>query len=253
MAISPAAQLRLLLLAGGSGLLLFALWLLLSALCVLLGAFEVSGEAALRYARPLPLLHRPVPLPCARSRRVWRAFVRGFSELSFCLCFSLSQILLLYAENDGAIRISVPLVALCSFAFFLHATARARKRACALLAYFLAVLWAYLCVLLALPPRLLWRLVRLLLRPVGVLQQLLLRLYTRTLCARQLRLAAHGLETEKKIEKERVKHGKRLFFALGDSRSDHRDLSGRHGHHRQSLDGMESAPKGKGSVGAANG
>lgn len=253
MAISPVAQLRLLLLAGASGLLLFMLWLLLSALCVLLGAFEVSAEAALRYARPLPLLHRPVPLPRGTSRRVWRGFVCGFTELLFCLCFSLSQILLLYAENDGGIRISVPLVALGSFAFFMHVTARARRCASALLAYLLAALWVYLCVLLALPPRLLWRLVRLLLRPVGALYLALLYKHSRALCARQLRLAAHGFEKEKKIEKERVRHGKRLFYALGDPRSDHRDLPGRHGHYRQSLDGMESAPKGKGSAGAANG
>ena len=67
MAVYPERQLVLWLLAFGLGAAQGLLYELTVVLSILLGAFEPPERALARYARPLPLVWRPVPLFSAMS------------------------------------------------------------------------------------------------------------------------------------------------------------------------------------------
>ena len=113
MEIYPALQLALLLGAFAWGICLGGIWELVHISRILLGVYQPPAYMEACYARPLPWLHRPVPfLRQGIGRRAWRNTVVAVGDCLFCLLFAAVVVLLLYRYNDGAFRLSVPLLAL---------------------------------------------------------------------------------------------------------------------------------------------
>lgn len=171
--------------------------MLLQALRTLVGAYAPPEYMRARYARPLPLLRVPVRFEQGKTRRIWRVLVVFVFDLFFCLFFCVSLILLLYRYNDGAWRLSVPLLSFAGLWAFCLVSRRFFARANDYLAYFLAVVVLYTKAVLCLPLRVLWRLCRrLLLRPILALWrgtcEKRRRARTQALCRAELALAARG-------------------------------------------------------------
>lgn len=256
MEIYPARQLQMLLCAllcgGGVGVF----YELLVAVRILLGVYEVPAFMQARYARPLPLLHRPLPLPNGKGRRVLRGIVIALQDLLLCLLLSVGVILILYAYNDGAMRLAVPVLALIGLTLWRLLPAVLIAPVTAYLAYLLAAFFAYLRAILHLPIHLAHRLATRVLLPFFCrtwrrLHRCWLARRSAALCSAQLAAATHGFSEEQK--KGSVTYGKRKKKKRRGAAMDHHGACDpgvlrRAGHHRREIDGMESAPKGKGSA-----
>ncbi len=198
MEIDPRLQLLMLLGAFLSGVALCGFFQLLQAVKILIGAYVPPAFMEARYARPLPLLHRGVPF-CQKgaARRLWRGLTAGVLDCLFCVIFAAVQVLLLYAYNDGAFRLSVPVLALGGFALLQLLSARVLLVPMAYFAYGFAALMLYLGALLALPAkgvrRFLWR-------PAVSCYRRIMRFFairrSAMLCVLQLQWAERGLEGE---------------------------------------------------------
>ena len=220
MLIDPAQQLLMLLGAFWwgylSGLVLEGMF----ASHILLGVYLPPGFIHRLYQKPLPLLHRCASFPKAENRRWIRGAVRALTQILFCVIFAVGVMLLLYYYNNGAIRISVLLLALVGLGSFRLTLSRILPYLTAYLAFGLAVLRAYLWAALCLPVRVLLVLLRMLCAPLHTLCK---RLYHRSmarrssaLCRRQLALAQVGLleraviktkKEEKDAKREKDPHG----------------------------------------------
>ena len=262
MEIDPRLQGALFLGALCCGVLLGAFWELLHAVKILLGAYRPPDFMEARYRHPLPLLGRSVPFRSQGvGRGVWRGAVTAVFDLLFCLCFGIAVVLLLYAYNDGAIRLSVPVLALLGFGLFHWAAVRGLSLPVAYFAYGFAALSLYLWALLTLPVRgsralCVIAVYRPLVRCFSACQRRIRHRRSRALCAAQLRWAEIGLaggappralkmkgrckNVEKKIR------CKDHDLSMGDPHSDPCDLCGGTDHRCQSLDGVESAPPARG-------
>ena len=255
MEIYPGLQFAMLLGAFLGGICLGGVWELLTALRILFGAYKPPEFMRERYARLLPILHRPVPF--ARkgvSRRLWRGIVIGVGDLSFCLLLAVFLILLLYRYNDGAFRFSVPVLLLIGFALFRALLSRWISLAEAYLAYGFAAASLYLAALLALPAKAMrYLFTRFVLRPARracrCIENRRMRQRSAELCAMQLKWAECGFEGEcpKAFEKKgRIRHekkdrGKDNTHAVGDLHPHSGHIRGDSRHRRQSAAGMESA------------
>ncbi len=225
MEIYPQRQLAMFLSALFLGASMGAFRILLLALRTLTGAYLPPEGMRARYEKDLPLLHRGVRFERSTTRRVWRAIVVFCTDLAFCLLFCVSLILLLYRYNDGAWRLSVPVLSLAGFALFSLLSRRFFARANDYMAYFLAVAALYLKALFCLPVKLFWRLCRrFALRPAQKCCARILekrrRAYTRACCRAELALAAQGLlkeRKEKNVEKE--DHASGVDRAIPDHRT----------------------------------
>ena len=198
MEIHPRLQLAMLLAALFTGLAMGVVWELLTAFRILLGAYRPPERMRGRYARPLPLLRRPVPF--ARKdplRRLWRGIVIALGDLLFCLALSLSAVLILYRYNSGVLRLSVPVLLLLGLGAF-----RLLSKKLPITDHFAYVLAAgrlYLLAFLGLLCR------PLLLAANGIRKRRAAALSAR-LCQAQLALAAVGFEGEPpRLKKERKK------------------------------------------------
>ena len=248
MLIDPAQQLLMLLSAFWwgylSGLVLEGMY----ASHILLGVYLPPGFMQRCYQKPLPLLHRSTAFPKAEKRRWIRGSVRALTQILFCLIFTVGVLLLLYYYNNGAIRISVLLLALVGLAAFRLTLARILPYLTAYLAFGLAVLRAYLWAIACLPVRALLVLLRMLCAPLHTLCK---RLYHRSmtrrslaLCRRQLALAQVGLLERAVIKtKKEEKDAKREKDPHGVDHPHTRRAALRCGarHLRKSLDGVEQS------------
>lgn len=203
MEIYPHLQAQMLLaaLALGLGAGLFR-QLLLAFRCVL-GAHMPPERMRMRYERILPLLRRPVGFPARRARRGWCAAVAFGTDLIFCPICAIALLILLYDYNDGAWRLSVPVLFLLGFCLFRLVTARVLAHLNDGFAYGLAVLFLYVRTLVCLPVRGVWILTKhCLLRPArrgsGALRKWHRKRVSARLCRAQIALAEQGL-----IAKER--------------------------------------------------
>ena len=199
MEIDPYRQFLLLFSAPLAGFLFGGVWEILALSRVLLGAYRVPDGMRALYAHPLPLLGRPVVLREKSTRRLWRGLIIGAGDFLFCILFGGTVCVLLYCLNDGAIRISVPVLALCGFAAFRRLLGARLERLRDYLAYACAAVACYARRLLALPFLLLKRVLTLLVfRPVRALFArwvgFVYKKRTEQLCQKQLALAANGLE-----------------------------------------------------------
>lgn len=224
MEIYPQKQLAMLLAALFLGGAMGGLRMLVLAFRTLVGAYLPPEGMRARYARPLPLIRKEVPFREGKTRRAWRASVVFCSDLLFCLVFCVSLILLFYRYNDGAWRLSVPVLALGGFALFCALSGRFFARGNDYLAYLLAVVALYARVLLSLPFRLAWRvLARFLLRPACKLWARILekrrRALSVALCRAELALAARGLLCEERKKKDVEKED--LASGVDSAVSDH--------------------------------
>ena len=224
MEIYPAQQLRMFLVALFLGLSMGALRALVIAARTLLGAYTPPEWMRVRYARLLPLLRISLRFDRGGTRRLWCAIVTFLTDVCFCLAFAVSLILLLYRYNNGAWRLSVPVLTLVGFALFSLVYARVFARGRDYLAYFFAVATCYLRGLLYLPAKLLCRLFRRILwRPtrfaVARIRQKWLASRTVALCRAELLLATNGV-----LEERKDKNVKKEDYALGmdPAFSDHR-------------------------------
>lgn len=262
MEIDPYLQLAMLLGAFLSGVLLGGVWEMLTAIKILLRAYEPPSFMKARYARPLPLLRRPVPFAQnSVGRRLWRGVIVALLDFLFCALFAVVLILILYRYNDGAFRLSVPVLALCGFALFRFVAVKLLSIAMAYFAFGFAALTIYLCALLALPPKAVRALaVRLVCRPAcACYRRVVWRRAVRrsaNLCKAQLLWAAEGLsgecprvKTERDEKKKgRMRHvkkeirGKDNTRTVGDPHPHSGHIRGGADHRRQSADGVESAP-----------
>ncbi len=118
MEIYPQRQLAMFLAALFLGVRMGAFRMLLSALRTLAGAYVPPEGMRVRYEKQLPLLHTGVRFERGRACLAWRATVVFLTDLVFCLAFCVSLILLLYRFNDGAWRLSVPVLSIMGFALF---------------------------------------------------------------------------------------------------------------------------------------
>ena len=255
MEIYPELQLAMLLGAFLGGVCLGGVWELLCASRILLFAYTAPEFMRERYARPLPLLHRPVSFERkGGANKLWRGIVIGVGDLLFCLLFAVLIVLLLYRYNDGEIRCSVPVLALLGLALFRTASSRFLTLVEAYLAYGIAAGWLYLRALLSLPPRgMRYLLTRFVLRPARRAYRHIelrrMRQRSAELCAMQLKWAECGFEGEcpKAFEKKgRIRHekkdrGKDNTHAVGDLHPHSGHIRGGSRHRRQSAAGMESA------------
>ena len=205
MEIHPRLQLAMLLVSLLWGLLMGALWELLTASRILLGAYEPPKRMRGRYEKPLPLLHRPVPFARKNPlRRLWRGLLIALGDLLFCLALALSAVLILYRYNSGILRLSVPVLLLLGLGAF-----RLLAKKLPLNDYFAYTLAAgrlYLLALLGLLCRPLAWLAR------GIKKRRAAALSAR-LCKEQLLQAALGFEKpvpQVKQEREKKRCQKRL-------------------------------------------
>ena len=202
MEIYPAEQLQMLTTAILGGFLFGVMFELLAVLRTLLLLHTPPPFMHSRYLAPLPLLHRPLGLSRAKGKGA-RGVVIFVQDLLFCCAFSAFVILVLYAYNDGIIRLSVPLLALLGLWAFRISLAPLFGRVNAYLAFVLAVLLRYFVEVLMLPVRLLWGLFYCVLwraaqRAFAWLRRLVLRRTSRALCRAQCAAAKTGfLKTEK--------------------------------------------------------
>ena len=263
MAIDPRSQFILLFGAPLAGFLLGALWELIGALRILLGAYSVPRQMRVRYERPLPLLKRPVPIREVALRRIWRATLIAVGDCLFCLFFAALLILLLYRYNDGQVRFSVPVLALFGFGIFRITLSRLLAPAVAYFAYLLAALRLYLLACLRLPLKGLWHLTKAaIIHPVLALVRIIRRRLclkrSESLCHAQLVLAENGLvpqekkgrQSRPKLKKGEKRHGNRKNKnqsnapAMGDPHSHYCDLRRCARHRRRQIDGVEpGSPK----------
>ncbi len=218
MEIDPYLQWTMLWQAFLCGVALGGCLELLTVTRILMGVYLPPADMQERYARPLPLLGRPVPLRQGRVRRGLRIGVVAVGDLVFCLGTALAVILLLYRYNSGVLRLSVPLLTLLGIGVFRRFAARPLRRPVAYFAYGCAAAGCYLRALLAWPPKQLLRLLRHCIgRPLGALAAKCLLQYRRrrsaALCRAQLALAAAGFEMSEVKHKEKLKgrmhHGKK--------------------------------------------
>ena len=205
MEIYPFRQAEMLLAAFALGLGAGLLFQVLLALRTVLGAYRPSLHMRALYERPLPLLRRPVGFPSRRVKRLWCFLVAFGGDLLFCVVCALVLLFLLYDYNDGAWRLSVPVLFLSGLALFRVCTVRVLAWINDYVAYALSALFCYLCAGLCYPVRLLSSLLRrFVLTPVKRGIAALWRKRSARISARlyraQLALAACGL-----IEKERKK------------------------------------------------
>ncbi len=202
MEIYPTRQLALFAASfciGALGCLL--LWLL-AAFRVLLGAYVPQADMSALYARPLPLLARPVRVSNRHARGAWRVALTVCCDVVFCLVLALCAILLFYEYNDGVVRPFALVLLLLGLALGRLCTARVGERAIAYLAFSLAVARAYLVALLLLPCRGMAALLNLLVvRPIRRAWRALCRIFYKkrsgALCRAQLSLAAVGLDPQR--------------------------------------------------------
>lgn len=258
MEIYPALQFKLLVAAFLSGVLGGLFWELLTALRVLLGAYCPPARDLALYHRPLPLLPQGVPPPQQKKRRIWRISVVFVTDLLFCVLFAATLVLLLYEYNDGAWRLSVPVLALAGLAAFRLSLARPLARLSALTAYLLAAVMAYARVLARLFRRTLARVfAACVLRPLRALlgrwRRRLWQQKSNALCRMQLNMAKEGLAPHLSgKEKKHVKRKKEQAApAMGDRSFDRDHFFRGSFHFRQSADGVEPAAKRKRGAGAA--
>ena len=262
MEIYPELQFAMLLGAFLGGICLGGVWELLTASRILFGAYSAPEFMRERYARVLPLLHRPVPFRRKGvSRRLWRGIVIGTDDLLFCLLFAVFFILLLYRYNDGAFRFSVTVLSLLGLALFRTLSPRWLSFAEAYLAYGFAAVSLYLAALLALLPKgMRYLLVRFVLHPAQRMYRRIeirhLRRRSAELCAMQLKWAERGFEgecpkaSEKKgrIRYEKKDRGKDNTHAMGDAHPHFGHIRGGSHHRCKSSVGVESAPSTQGSA-----
>lgn len=253
MEIYPYRQFLALLSGFSTGLLFGVLWELQAALRVVIGAYVPPDRMHALYGRPLPFLPHGIAPPAKKRRRPLRALLIFSGDVLYCLLFSVAQILLLYHFEDGASRPSVLIVSLGGLALFRALTARHFARVNAYLAYFLAVLYAYIKKGVCLPFRLAFRLIRCcLLAPLArlyrIIRQKRLCRISAALCRAQLLAAARGLLHEKEGERSDVE--KKNHADAMDHSHPHRAavLRGAFRGLRAS-DGMERAASAKGSAG----
>ncbi|MBR6726876.1 MAG: spore cortex biosynthesis protein YabQ [Clostridia bacterium] len=192
MEIYPGEQLAMLLSALLGGMAMGALWEAIAALRIVLGAYRPPERMRRCYARPLPLLGRCVPFEGRRPLgRVWRGLVIALGDLLFCLCFAVTVILILYRYHNGALRLSVPVLALLGFAAFHRLAVLLLSPLVDRVAYGLSALLMYFTAGIKLP---LWGL---LWRPacavIGRVVDRRLRRRSAALCKAQLALARNGL------------------------------------------------------------
>lgn len=204
IAISPMRQLFLLALSLLCGFGAGAVYDLFGIFSLLLGAFEVPDFMRPRYRKPLPLVKKPVPFRRRPIGRFWRGLLSGVLDGLFVLSLGAAVVIILFVANDGQFRAATPLLLLAGFFLWRRSFGRLFDAAAPRAAYLLSAAWVYLFALLCLPPRLLYRGIRLLAGPFA-------RLYHRiravvrqkkslTLCRRHVALAAHGFETEKEVK-----------------------------------------------------
>lgn len=244
MEIDPYLQLSMLLTAFLAGVGMGAFWELLTALRVLLGAYKPPSHLRARYARPLPLLGRPIPWREGRiTRRIWRGIAVGVGDLFYCLLFALTLELILYRFNDGEFRVAVPLLLFAGLGLFRISVARVTGLLVAWMAYVLSALGMYLAALLLLP----WRIVRALVRrlilpPLTRLVRAHRARVTQRLSAAQLAFAEQGFQKERMRGNGSQKKAKRKpQNAMDHSHSGDRDLRGGADHHGQPTDGVAGA------------
>ena len=256
MEILPALQGKLFLGAFLLGVLQGGIFSLLTALHVPLGAYQPPKRYRALYQRRLPCLPAGVPFPCAQKRRHWRCTVIFVTDLLFCLEFSASLILLLYAYHNGALRLAVPILALLGFAAFRVALSHVLVQLTAFESYVLLLLFAYLRLFLRFLCRTLCGILQYAFRPVRALFAALWRCYFKrrslALCRAQLQAARRGLAPVPRREVHHVKRQKeKASPAMGDLSAYHRHFFGGAFHFRQSIDGAGSAAKGKGRAAKA--
>ena len=198
MEIDPYRQFWLLFGAPLAGFLLGGVWELFHLSRVFLGAYRAPDAMHALYARPLPLLKHPVPLRERSVHRMWRGAVIAFEDCLFCILFVGILCVMLYCLNDGQMRVSVPVLALCGFAAFRVLFARYLDVIRSYLAYGCAACACYIRALVCLPVRSLKKLLYMFVfRPVRALFVILERKARQKrsarLCRWQLELAHSGL------------------------------------------------------------
>lgn len=212
MEIYPARQAEMFLAAFSLGLGAGLFGQVLLAIRTVLGAYLPSERMRALYERPLPLLHRPVGFPTQRARRFRCFFVAFCGDLLFCLVCALGLLLLLYDYNNGAWRVSVPVLFLLGLASFRVLTSRVLAR---MNDYFALGLSAFLCYARAgvcWPVRATVSLVRrFVIAPVRRVVAALCRKQrarrSLRLCRAQLALAAHGLIVKERKMSDVKKEG----------------------------------------------
>ena len=205
MEIYPQRQAEMLLAAFALGLGAGLFWQVLLALRTVLGAYRPSERMRALYERPLPLLHRSVGFSARRARRLWCFLVAFCGDLLFCVACALVLLFLLYDYNDGAWRLSVPVLFLSGLALLRLFTARVLAWMNGYFAYALSAFFCYVRAGLCYPVRLVVSLLRRLVlapakRGVSALWRKRRARVSARLCRAQLALAEQGL-----IEKERKK------------------------------------------------
>lgn len=271
MEIDPSLQLRLFLGAALWGITMGVFRELLVAIKILLLAYAPPAFMVPRYARRLPLIHRSVPfLPKSKGRRLWRGMVVALLDCLFCVIFALGPILLLYAYNDGELRLSVPVLALLGLGTWHALGDRLLRVPMAYFAYGSAAAMLYAGALLRLPLRGLCLLAtRLLLRPVVTLFRHMTarRMQRRScaLCQRQLQWASIGFTGKcpriKKNRKERkgMRNGKKTARGkdhagtMGDPHPHSDHIRPGSGHRNGATDGVESAAPARRGAAAGKG
>ena len=248
MEIYPALQLQMAVAALCAGVTLGLCSALLPALRILVGAYRPPPRMRERYEKTLPLLHRSVSFPREKGiRRGWQTAVIAAEDLFLCLAAALAVILLLYAYNSGAFRLSVPLLLLVGFGACRLVIARLLATVTDYLAYGAAVLALYLRAGLLLPLRLLKRF---LWQPLFSLwqgwRQKRARAASDQLCRRQLQWAEKGFTGELALVEEerkgRTQHGKKKrqrqdhAAGMGDPHSDPHHFRGVHRHRDRAAD-----------------
>ena len=210
MTVDPIAQLSLCLFALLGGVAFGVLAELGKIARILLGAYLPPPSFRARYEHPLPWLSRGIGWHKAAPRRVWVVGVSSLFDLAFPVLAALYLLLILFRFNNGALRISIVFLFLLGLALFRTAFSARMARAFALLAFALAVLGVYLKVLLLLPPKFIWRVLKkLLFSPFLRLWQTVAgrcaARRTRLLCAAQLDAARKGLLSHPQKLKRKLK------------------------------------------------
>ncbi|MBQ9098380.1 MAG: spore cortex biosynthesis protein YabQ [Clostridia bacterium] len=257
MEIDPSRQLAMLMAALFCGACFGLVFELRRVVRILLGLYCPHERMRSRYARPLPLLKRPVPFDKkGAGKRGLCALLVGVGDVLFCISFALCCMLILYAYNSGELRLSVFCIALLGFAVLRRFGARLIERPADLLAFGLAAAFCYIRALLAGGAKGLLRLLKLVtvvpfLALFGRIMGHRRRRISAKLCARELALATLGLSGDAPLdvkEKGRKSHVKKKnrrqddTRPMGDPHSDPDHICGGTRHRCQPADGVESAP-----------
>ncbi|MBQ8340815.1 MAG: hypothetical protein IJY22_00385 [Clostridia bacterium] len=258
MEIDQAKQLAMLLTAFLCGVAMALLWELLAALRILLGAHRPPARMRGLYEKKLPLLLRGVPFDRPPLGKFWRSTVIALLDCLFCLLFALAVILILYDYCNGALRLSVPVLALVGYGLCHMAAVTLLAPLTSLAAYGLGAAWLYLCALLRLVCKGIKGFFRLLLCPIFKLNRSIAlrraRARSAALGAAQLQFAQKGLEgnlsdLQKKGSTNHVQKNRRKNHraAVGDPHSDP-DHSGGSRHHcrAQHHGGQSKSPRCRG-------